>query len=572
MFRGYDERRPRHREYKKGICFEEARRRRDQVTVQLRKQKRAEKLRKLRRTNAAKAQAVPKHAHDAWTTAPAYEKAGDARERFAKYTTMMRKLHEKDQASMLEGVTWFRKILSIENDPPIDEVVRSGAVLRLVQLLRFSGSPRIQFESAWALTNIASGTSSQTQHVVKCGAIDAFVKLLGAHEMNIREQAVWALGNIAGDSSKLRNLVLSHGALPGMLRLCKNETKRSLVRNASWAVSNCCRGKPQPPFATVRHALPVLAHLAKRQDIDILTDACWAFSYLSDDCDPKNGKIQDVIRSGIVPRLVKLLGHTQDSIRTPALRTLGNIVTGDDVQTQVVINAGALPALRSLLRDSKTMIVKETCWTLSNITAGTRPQIQAVFDASIIEPLVHLLGHGKFDVKKEATWAISNATCGGSENQIIQLVRLGVLPPLIGLLSCDESKIVLVALEGIENILRVGDKLNDKERDENPFAIRVENEGGIEKLEVLEYHRNTNVNRKASHILKMFFEEIDGASEDTTLAPGIDESAGQFEFGLANRMEPAGASGAAASTVAWDGDTSWLDAVDPKDFHDFAGD
>ena len=109
----------------------------------------------------------------------------------------------------------------------------------------------------------------------------------------------------------------------------------------------------------------------------MLTDACWALSYLSDGT---NDKIQAVIEAGVVRRLVELLGHPSPSVQTPALRTVGNIVTGDDLQTQIVINCGALPCLLRLLNSHKKSIRKEACWTISNITAGNKDQIQNVID------------------------------------------------------------------------------------------------------------------------------------------------------------------------------------------------
>jgi hypothetical protein len=64
-------------------------------------------------------------------------------------------------------------------------------------------------------------------------------------------------------------------------------------------------------------------------------------------------------------------------VLVPALRTVGNIVTGDDLQTQVIINCGALPCLLNLLTTShKKSIKKEACWTISNITAGTKEQVR----------------------------------------------------------------------------------------------------------------------------------------------------------------------------------------------------
>ena len=55
----------------------------------------------------------------------------------------------------------------------------------------------------------------------------------------------------------------------------------------------------------------------------------------------------EIERSGA--RIVELMGHQSVKVQTPALRLAGNIVTGDDHQTQCVINCSALPLLRALV-------------------------------------------------------------------------------------------------------------------------------------------------------------------------------------------------------------------------------
>eukprot|EP00494_Astrolonche_serrata_P013961 UN14088 len=83
----------------------------------------------------------------------------------------------------------------------------------------------------------------------------------------------------------------------------------SMQRNIMWTISNLCRGKPQPSFNLISSAIPVIASLLTVDDDEVLTDACWALSYLSDDHTENNAYIQSVIDSGVVNDLVNYLNN-----------------------------------------------------------------------------------------------------------------------------------------------------------------------------------------------------------------------------------------------------------------------
>ena len=78
----------------------------------------------------------------------------------------------------------------------------------------------------------------------------------------------------------------------------------------------------------------------------------------------------------VVPVMMSLLADKNVKVVTPALRTIGNFLAGDDKPTQICLNNGVLFHLMNLLNSNNPSIVKEALWCLSNITAGNEEQIQ----------------------------------------------------------------------------------------------------------------------------------------------------------------------------------------------------
>lgn len=139
--------------------------------------------------------------------------------------------------------------------------------------------------------------------MIEKGTINVLVELLNSPHIEVVEQAIWGLGNIAGDSYKVRDLVINAGAIKPIADILdRAQPGSSFVRNASWTLSNLCRGRPAPDFKKVIRAIPSLSKVLIENDLeDILIDVCWAMSYLSDGGEER---IPIIIQTEVLPRLV----------------------------------------------------------------------------------------------------------------------------------------------------------------------------------------------------------------------------------------------------------------------------
>jgi hypothetical protein len=329
----------------------------------------------------------------------------------------------------------------------------------------------------------------------------------------------------------MRDLVLSNDIMYPLLTNLNEELssqfpRTSIIQNATWTLSNLCRGRPVPSWNEVSVSLPILAKLLTIDDGATLADTCWCISYLSDVPPDCIERLDAILQTGIIPRLIQLLSHHMHLVRTPALRAIGNIVTGNEHQTQAVIDAGGLIALKSLLNDARIPLQKEACWAISNITAGTVEQVQAVIDADIFPKLIHILSYADLKVKREACWALCNATSYFREapNQVRYFVQQGCIKPLCDLLNSTDIKMTLVSLGGLANILEVGElDAMSHEQEINPYSLMVEECGGLDALSNLQLHANIKIYDESKAIIDKYF----GGEESLDL---LEQDDGQLDY------------------------------------------
>lgn len=125
-------------------------------------------------------------------------------------------------------------------------------------------------------------------------------------------------------------------------------------------------------------------------------------------------------------------------------------------------------------------------------------------------------------------------------------MQCGCIPPLCELLTVQDAKIIQVALNGLDNILKAGEQNNIRP---NPYAVAIEEcygeklfnylsiippsklslhlstHLGLDKIEFLQSHQNIEIYQKVFDMIEQYFSSEE---EDTRVAPQSDGNQYQF--------------------------------------------
>ena len=162
------------------------------------------------------------------------------------------------------------------------------------------------------IANLTSGTTNQTKEVVDSGVIPTLVELLKSSNVEAQVNVIWALGNIAAHRTH-RDSILQTGVLKYFLRIFEDAVSGKddyFIRKATWALRNLCGGcgvGPLPAFDEIKDAIRVFAKIIITQEkTSVLEDALGSLWKILQEIKDEN-KIQLVLKTGVVPRIVELL-------------------------------------------------------------------------------------------------------------------------------------------------------------------------------------------------------------------------------------------------------------------------
>lgn len=324
------------------------------------------------------------------------------------------------------------------------------------------------------VNNLASLNNDTTMQLVEMKVISAMIHLCKtSQDTNVLENSIWTLGNIAGEGGFLRDLVIEAGVVDVIISLLKQHNLLSLLRICVWTASNLPRRHGWSD--DLLRLVPEMAKLLYSIDAKLLVDALWTLAQLSDGHDSHQSRLAE--EPGLVTAVIRQLSLNRMVTLIPALRTVGNLLSGKDHVVDKLLSANVLDHLIPLLTHTRLGSRKEAAWSLSNIFSGNPAQIRSAILAGALPPLLaNIYADVDRDVVKESLWCIGNMLTGCSAKDFPLIIgNLHVVHAIRTLISHNDTQLAECGITGVHRLIKWFEKHHIGLDDANPFVDAIAN-------------------------------------------------------------------------------------------------
>ncbi|PAA54871.1 hypothetical protein BOX15_Mlig003063g2 [Macrostomum lignano] len=444
-------------------------------------------------------------------------------------------LTSESRRDRLLGARSLRSRISDRHEAPgYSRLLTSPALAALVANLGTSADQELQFESAWALTNLLAGSGARPADLVTSSGLGSrLIRMLQcAPTERLREQACWALANVAGESPAWRDqLILADdgsgsggGLLPALISLWESDPGNGLLDASSLLLVNLFRDRrPRLKFEYAQLLMPHVTRLLSHPYDSVVPNLLWALSYAVEGSEPRarlllretdavdcvlgflessdDSLLMPTLRLlccaaaclqvlpakllTVFPAVRRLLGHRDAKLRRQALLLLGCTACGPDAQLEAAAQAGCLTALNEIL-------------------AGRRPQTDDPEDAAEASGGGGS-GAGISDLeRREAFWIIPDFMLSRA-HKFSKRITEECLEGLLASLSLPELEATRCALLCLRHLLFAAKYKNRPDLNFELLKTSIEKLDGLKKIEAMQKIEDKEVIKLSDQILNQYF-------------------------------------------------------------------
>lgn len=213
----------------------------------------------------------------------------------------------------------------------------------------------------------------------------------------------------------------------------------------------------------------------------------------------------------LTQRLIQILSQRRSNDHVgPALRTLRNIC--DHVQAydpvQAAANAGFLGVAHDLLEIGLSKSSEVDVYNLlCKVASGKQTILQLIIHPSVFSNLICIAfeGNSEWPVRKKAIQAICHVAQTMDDDVVKALLveYNGIEAFVEALFIRFDDEVLVQALKAIDKILEIGERLGE------PYGLMIDQLSGLDRIEVLQNHANSDIAVLAEEIFDRYMGETD---------------------------------------------------------------
>lgn len=347
-------------------------------------------------------------------------------------------IRSADPGERKEGLTTIRKLISLDDEEmiPFELILSTGIVMDATAFLDDT-DPEVVYQTIWFFTNIAS--SSYTSAIVEFeGLFERIIMFLQHGDSRVRDQAVWCVANVVGDCVEYRDMFYAKDEhMAAFMFAFEHIEDTEHLNNIAWLVQNLCLGNPRPPVDIVTTFLiPVIGNLLfedvtegkLRENHEVVNCGIYSLKLLTDKQDEH---IQVILDHGILPTVISFLNHPSASVVLGVCQILSNVASGTTEQTVHVRDNELWNILFGIMHFKfsakvKADIAKEICFFMSNVVIDLASG-DPLYGHPIFQHLISLVPGASSKVVQEASFLAFNLVEQGGDEIVHNLLENGLL-------------------------------------------------------------------------------------------------------------------------------------------------
>lgn len=386
-----------------------------------------------------------------------------------KLTELMSDLYK----SQHDGIVYFRRILAIDRNPPIEIVIQAGIVPRLIEFLQLHMDSNLQFEAAWCVTNIVCGEFRFVKVLLDHNILANLINLIAySTDEKVRSQALWALSNISSDVDNCRDLIIAAGALTPLLwQLGINQPPEraplaspslGAMQHLAFIFCNLSKGTGNIPSDSLSAIVFALSVLLQSPDEIVYHVVACSICYM---CEKNDDYIQVILENGIISRMHALLNDPKASeICTRTFVTL--MGSSNELHVRLVCSSKYPGVMDAMLKHVMDVLEKnenkvlhridlccEIFLTLGRIMDLDKKYCSKLCNIKLVEVLRCALDKNKHDLSIQAGVCLCTLVTNADTDHILSLcfASLSYFVPFLSSDTCPE--LIHMGLHALRRLL-----------------------------------------------------------------------------------------------------------------------